>query len=318
MRYAAPGLCSLNGMISKTRKLILGFLAVVACLTLSSDGRADTVTSFATREILARVLIERCIHFGGVFHWSSWQCARLTLGMLRDLDADFDLENFKAKTSASFRSELQGLLAQEKVARYLRDTFAYLDSHVDAREAENLWSWTLKYTDQNRDQALQWIAVLLQDTAAGAHVAYLRAHGQDAEALQSLEDVGRDLDNFATFSCFPMPLHVDSRAQYHFYVMAYLARKLDQRHPGSPLALVLPMLFNTTYEYALTKGPVGALGTLHPFEAEKFKDMLEDTYLGYAGALWGLGREKEVRDFESFAKSFSSDPERYLESLLRQ
>ena len=232
------------------------------------------------------------------------------------------------KGVAVFRKELVKLVKDPEVIEYLNALETKLKDHG---AAWNFWDFSLQFAHGNRDKALQWIAVLFQDSSRLTHAEYLELnHGGEVtqSALDLLRSCNKMLDSASQanrgFSYFPPPIGLNQSSQYHFYVMAYLSKKLSNYPPSAKMAAIAPILLNTQYEYSkhedrLLQQKVSILRPttwrngfepkgLNPDKNFADMDMLMDIYLGYVGPQWGRDSSASLISFEDFKSEYVRDP----------
>lgn len=145
---------------------------------------------------------------------------------------------------------------------------------------------------------------------------------------------------------YPLPGAAPKESFYHFYVMAHLARMLDRNARGDKGNVRLPTIFNAEYEFqqigraqdkaleeqwkketwvhakvdgllkAVVKVKREFVRPLAPFERAPHESSIMDVYNGYAGAMWGVGREAAIEPYETFADGLAKDPMGKMRSLL--
>ncbi|MEW6056657.1 MAG: hypothetical protein AB1540_08580 [Bdellovibrionota bacterium] len=209
------------------------------------------------------MLNRRCSRYSRSRKETKAECRRAAALLMKVLDARSLPVAKKNRRSyepnfvgAVFANETLAAIAEPGIQEYIRVTADFVRAHRGGVGVANLWDWTLTLSNQDPVESLRRIALLFQDTDAFAYLRFLKLLAPTASGrlLRDLEIVGHSIRDQKVFDLYPTEFKNKiqySRAQYHFYVIAYaaykIARELDGR--GAPMAAAVPFVFNTTYEY---------------------------------------------------------------------
>jgi hypothetical protein len=245
----------------------------------------------------------------------------------------------------AFEKEFLEMIQAPSTGVYLRAASSWLRRREITPDREGFWEWNLRMANGNENLALKRVALLFQDSSDLAHVDYLKALSEmgdqsiEPARISELQEANRLLDHTPGVALYPPSVKVGVRSQYHFYVIAYLARKIAAGTDVQVLkkgAMMAPFFFSSAYENTkrsfnakdskevssddmsggaalLWRTLSRAANDAQPLtEEENADDFLEDSYLGYAGAHWGAGLEGQMLDFEAFKKGFTRSPSKVL------
>lgn len=282
---------------------------------------------------------------------------------------DPDAPNF---AGAAFPMETIEILKEAAIQEYIHSLSKLAREH--SGDPINLWDWTLAHAGGDEIEALRRVAILFQDIDAFTYTKFLTAIYDDGRyngLIDEIREIGFALKSDAkvVFKALPQQASADkiqqSKALYHFYVIAYLAYKLQAAHPRSAMAKAAPFILNTTYEYfrhRLIPGldrvpdpmskkdraaikffdiPLTMLQFVRPTDPKsislgrnptnpglysnadaEYRDVLEDSYMGYAGAIFGaslIGNSRSYGlEYDEFAKAFAANPKEFIQDAFFQ
>lgn len=209
--------------------------------------------------------------------------------MINFLDCD-------ASTEVCFRKELNSLVQNQK-------------------QDLNLWDLTLKYTHQNRKEAIRWLGVLFQDTHRTQAVTdYAYDKGWISEDDHDWYSSAMNGISFGAaknyLKQYPPAFRPKSTLLYHFYVSALLSQKLkDSNVSSDELSRLMPVLLNASYKYTKLNSKYKTRptdpGSLSPEEAHR---IAPDIYSSYAGVLFGTEDKRKIPDYETYKKMLTDSP----------
>lgn len=322
--------------------------------------KIEDAASGAFQGLVILLLKQRC----GYYHEVSWkkllssftvslpECTKGAEDLVSVLNSTRRTAENGAVGGAVFPDALEQLARSQEIKDYLRAILSQAHQVIRNVRKLNLWEATFEKTGRDSSKALEWIALLFQDSSkTQASISYLRTVLGEPyeETIDLLEEVNAVLKrNPQAVEYYPpfVQQQVHSKAYYHFYVIGYLALRLQKESAISrEMATFLPFMFNTLYESLTNKLAPGVSFVpmrtdqiewkkveemiTHqflfptdpaPFEGEKYSHALEDIYLGYAGsyfALYGEERSrKELKNFGDFSNDFAKDPYLLMRSLL--
>lgn len=198
----------------------------------------------------------------------------------------------------------------------------------------DLFKYTLKFA-KKRDTAIQWIAILFQDTTfSRVQVQYLEdlAHDGllDSDELQTkeamkeiaimLEPKNLVKENFQTWlKLYPSIEGNDLNSYlnssfYHFYPMALLASHLKQNYLTKKYAFLIPFTLNSDYEFQTLDPDRWPWRHPAPFKLTSNLDWkMRDIYTGLVASLYGANREDLTPSFEIFKNRFAANPFRVMQ-----
>lgn len=216
-----------------------------------------------------------------------------------------------------FHDHLSRLLSDEWVRGYLDSIPREIARAAREERVFQLWTHTLRWLNGDRARALEWIAVLFQDTTED-EVLTSTFRMPDGEALSgpliaswkaALTALSPASESTASVQPYPPELDFGSLnpAFYHFYFSA-LASSLLEAEGRKLDSFFIPFLFNTVYEFS-ELGPAGSVTKdPEPFRAEEYRWKLQDLYGGFLGSLFGIGAQDRAENFEEFSNALSRDP----------
>lgn len=227
-----------------------------------------------------------------------------------------------------FTSRLILLMRDPAVHRYLDELNFQLRSAMREESSFHLYDFTLKQTNGDAALALEWIAVLLQDTSwTQVPVRYLEKRAEagslssaDLKAIADLKEITANIepeiirytDYQKWLSLYPTPAldQALNPSIYHYYPMAYTASLLSKL-PGEAKNFdwFIPFLFNTDYEFKDLAPARWPLQHPLPFEiTPNLKLAMQDLYAGYRGSLFGAKKESLALSYDEFTTRIAKDP----------
>lgn len=319
---------------SLVRRKFVG-VVVLSVFLISPMCFAIPVPSWFWTFALKVQLGRRCLDHGRPMSVPVRSCFKSTSSLAKLLS--FQVAGFKSKKEtkgmAAFHKDLIVLLHDLETITYLRKLGEILDSQS---YSQNLFQVTRNFANGDRLKALKWIAILFQDTSpARAHLRYLenKLKGQLIDEQKLLYGVIDRIAQAPSAWLYPEGISSHSAAQYHFYVNAYLTHMLqNKKNITTAMVTYSPFLFNTIYEFKTVlcqkvtsrSLPLGILELTQftdnvqischnpkQIDRDRYSEMLEDIYLGYAGPRWILEQEIPIR--EDFINAFAENPRGYLE-----
>ncbi len=315
------------------RSLLL-FVALIATPVSAHAGLSSWLKEYCDgkgiRACLHGVLLYKCANYSGFNPLSRREVnCEFAAGELVDL-VDFDLAPLKdgEANQVVFKSKLGEILALPSTYDYL----AWIPTHVENAMKDGsrfrLWEYTLRWTGYDEKKALEWIAVLFQDTQSNRiFTDYARIHGKRVspklaeawdEAIEALSYAAltdpKDLDYRMFVRPYPQVDTENLNAGfYHFYFTAYLASELRRKGHSEAASFFVPFLLNSLYEfYEMPRKYL--LSDPNPFDAKgRYAYKTTDLYSGYVASLWALGRYSEAQSFEKFCADLSAHPAKAME-----
>jgi len=173
---------------------------IVVALILSGVSATSSFgawTMGVSEGTLSLLLQGRCIHVLGVVSRELRPCAQAAAALADILDQDFALDTSfgdgfggtdMIEGAASFRRELMALLQKPAALAFVHNTTEAL-AQMGTGEAGTMWDWAVSQGGTPA-RALQWLAVLFQDTDEGAHVQYLVRRRPPTLTEGTLEELG--------------------------------------------------------------------------------------------------------------------------------
>ncbi|MBY0471410.1 hypothetical protein K2X30_09605 [bacterium] len=243
-----------------------------------------------------------------------------------------------------FQQSLNQLLRRQDGVQFLEAAYEFIHEAAMKRRPANLWNWTVEYFRGDEEKALRWISIFLQDTSkeypnmlAKLSDNWDRKSRKPLQVFEKLLALVAGVGNSdlpppgrlpPTFNLYPEGVTVGDRRMYHFYVPAYLTRRLlalaPAHSPDETMAWFVPFIFNTTYEYARINIEANGMGihmldepqSIDPKKGSNSETMLA-IHLGYAGARWAAGvPERDIMDHQVFVKAFQADPNSFIRNVM--
>jgi hypothetical protein len=217
----------------------------------------------------------------------------------------------------AFTDELHKASGNKALLKYLRRLPKEAKNRIQNNEPFSLWQYTLDQTENDFEKAIRWIAVALQDNTQNRY--YLEGNDlnpvfkkriESANSIIGLETLQNSENASASLiRVYPTPLIDDSELNpnfYHFYVSAALSNKLKAKGYSDDIAVTVPLIFNSLYEFASVEEQEN-----WPLRDPKFLDpakydwKLRDLYQGYLGAHFGAG-SKATLSFSEFVSTLNT------------
>jgi hypothetical protein len=238
-----------------------------------------------------------------------------------------------------FTTKLRRLFVAPSTKNIYDEIAARFSAAFRFSEPASLWEIVVRNHESNADAALEFMAVGLQDVSVD--IAFLRYLGQIYEK-EGISENSPEAKNFSaaresisllnanrlarndapTFALYPdLKGHEKDAHAYahHFYLSAYLARRLAAEGYSHEAAFFSAFLLNASWEF--TKLDV-KMGTKNwpfrdpsPFRSGSQEMQARKIYAGYLGALWAVGRGDEAESYAAFEKSFARNPHEKMTSL---
>jgi hypothetical protein len=291
----------------------------------------------ARARLLIHGLAQRCLDYSyrkTLDPEARSRCARSAIVTIRELDQDryTTIENGKPFTTfLAFRNDLRRVLEDKNVTPFLRQ---YLLEDGTFFLHANLWETALKYAG-DRSRALQWVAVLFQDTSPRrTHLRFAeQVWGQSASPTMkvNLDLVSQILERYESWDLadplgkskpihWPYPPEFQDEIgslprPYHFYVMAYLSQLL-RKNGETPAAdtAYMPLTLNTYYEVTTLPG-AGVASLIHDPGKITDEESLNDIYLGYLGSHFGSRLPGRPISRSYFSQRLTQDVPRMMRDL---
>jgi hypothetical protein len=282
------------------------------------------------------------------------ECSRAATQMSKTLDFNY-VKNQSGQSAFVFMSaKLLELLKDEQVIKFIATLQSAAEDALYLGQPFNLWDLALASSGMSPEIATERLAVLIQDgaeTAAQIKFLFVIRHPQAMAlyaAVQALEAALREQKATA----YPPSLNTSRTALYHYYVPRYLAQELKRKKFKDDMAVLLPLMFNASYELhqiqksenpsaPLNHRPVTPATELTPELRrlvdkwnrydELFSDLLdhlaaplepydhtrqsvnnEDIFLGYAGSLSGVQATAIPQAQTEFVTEFARNPIAWL------
>lgn len=321
------------------------FFAVAGFNNSSSDDYAangDAGLSFChtekwSRSCLYGLLVYRCGQY--TYPFTPYGCAAVTAAFVTELDMkriDVESNDQVYNLPVIFVGRLEKLIQDPTVQTDLATLRIMLENSIQTKEKLNLYEWVRGMQLGNSEATLEKLAVLFQDTSAVAiQINYLqgiqksrRFNATTLKAIENLDELNyllndqnlKDVDWKSWLTLYPNIPNLEKEVTpqfYHFYPMAYLAKRLQRKGFGSRLSSFIPFLFNTEYG-SQTLDP--ARWPLHhpkpfPINTPLRVRKMQHVYEGYAGALWGVGRTKVLKGLGPFQADYAKAPYEYMRYL---
>ncbi|MBL7664040.1 MAG: hypothetical protein JNM93_02815 [Bacteriovoracaceae bacterium] len=220
---------------------------------------------------------------------------------------------------SAFKTKLLELLENPQTHDYLKvlnQKFYRYSQNID--KDFDLWTATLTHFKGDRLSALTHIAVLLQDTThLKLHIEYVRTVKKtiSTQMEKNLTILSSLIDNMNFLAEMDMPKYVKALypptenknrnlSAYHFYVPAYLAKRLQNRGYTKRLSAVTAFMLPLTYE--LVSAEEGLTNILwDPKKIENNDWKLQDIMQGHGGALFGINYDNKLKDTAKVKKYFA-------------
>jgi len=204
-----------------------------------------------------------------------------------------------------------------------------LEHGAKTKSSFPFWEWHWAMTNGNLEKTLEHLAVLLQDTSAVAiQINYLKGiaktRGFNAATIKAIDDLDEVVYqlNYETLvendwkkwlRLYPWTKNIEEDVTpliYHFYPMGYSALKLQKAGHGNRLSSFIPFLFNTEYLNQTLDPAAWPLHHPKPFKIDSDwkRWKMRDFYNGYAGALWGIGKTKNLPGLIKFQNDYAKAP----------
>jgi hypothetical protein len=342
----SPGFAAVDPIIGLSLTEPTAAEVAVAREETSAPGDEDLKfchTAKWSSSCLYGLMVYRCGQYA--YPFVPYGCAAASLSFLsildlKRIDVTFEDESGHSQVYSLpviFVSKLEKMIGDPKVQGEIRALKRHLEISATNRKVFDLWSWAYGISNANPENATEWLAVLLQDTSpVQIQVEYLRLLEKEgrlsADASRALDDL-MVVSDFLTHEnlvevkwkewlrLYPPTKNLDEEATtliYHFYPMAYLARKLKRMH-GARLASFLPFLFNTEYlnqEIDPERWPMR-----HPrtekvdLKLPSIRWKMRDLYGGYAGALFGVGKLEVSPGLDAVQGAYSKAPFKTMQRL---
>lgn len=301
-----------------------------AAQTVADWGRSQQILQDASLQAL---LFARCDHYFGEQDWNLFYKEKVTAECLSTV-GDFlrilspQLVRFSHPLShrmmsepVAFPTELMELTQDPKVGNFLRAWEGQLELASLGLRRLDTFSLAVKYAGSEAE-ALRWMAVLFQDISpARAQIQWLKAKIKNPSQIMMAQVglLGQVIDRMiglnsgtyhiqAQFSFYPEQVARAARGAYgpviyHYYVPAYLARRLQQAGHPRAMAMGVPFLFNYLYK-AIEESP----NPLDRFVSEPrvLRQGVDDSYLGYLGASYGISDEGALLTSAEFQREMTS------------
>ncbi len=298
---------------------------------------------------IAQLLKHRCVKYIPEARQGN-ACGIYALEFIEKLDLKVITHRKKTKKGFKivprvvvFKEELLGLMGKNKTTHLLSE----INQKMNSKEKFNVFSY-LKKALASEDKALQFMAVMFQDIVPYSeknNKGYQRFVNENAlftyldpskrifvsKVYKRNFNLLKEISLKFAISHFQKPLKRKGKIEtkvtvypeginisensygvfYHFYVTAYMARKLLAGGYINPYGLAhhMPFLFNYIYEVAmmskLSKIPFN-LKELLLDEPDKITGMykLSDIYLGYRGSRFGAGFPAKILSTTDFNTYF--------------
>lgn len=228
-----------------------------------------------------------------------------------------------------FTRKLRKLIKDPVVQKYLRSLESDLSESFKYHKPFDLFKYTLRFA-KKRDIAIQWLAILFQDTTfSQVQVQYLddltKAGVLSQDELKTKETMRaiatllepKNLMNEDFRSWLKLYPEVEGNnlnsylnpSFYHFYPMALIASHLKSSHVTKKYAFLIPFTLNSDYEFQSLDPDRWPWRHPAPFKiTPDLNWKMIDIYTGLVASLYGANREELVPSFEKFKKGFASNP----------
>lgn len=326
--------------LSSVRRRLLHCCLLLGLALAAQPARAQEQDRLAELEreaagIAARVSIELTLQN---------ECDQLHLFSRFDLQADRQCRGEVSRLfrlleidgRIAFKSRLDELTRDEKVWKWLVLLKKAIVKQYAARKELSLWDATVRYTRGDTAQALEYIAVVFQNPKAPEDVvARLNAANAPQETVDAYEKVNLFLipdapilADFPGFSPYPKSFSRSlPNSLYHFYVTAYLSQRMRADGAGEGDAFYFPFAMDEAYGILMQRKADAerAWGNsrrlLHGEKPLARGDLFwraSKVYVGYLGALFGLGRMGQAVPLDAFTANFTASSSRMMKGFYRK
>lgn len=202
--------------------LLVGFIFFTSLPAQSDaiDPRSHNLSTYAYGG-----LGPRCFKYGrydGML--SIFRCLR----SVYYLPTALGIKKFEPKAIAAFQDQLIDLFQSKSTLEHLENLIRAIDSHEEEQRDFYLWDWAFKEFKGSEARALEFLAVILQDTSEMKHLEFLEANGMGGFYFRQIfDDLSRLIKHSKHLKPYPRTVKGEApRSIYHYYVNKYLTRKL--------------------------------------------------------------------------------------------
>ncbi len=224
---------------------------------------------------------------------------------------------------AFFAKQLDKLVQRRDVVSYLSEFRHKLQASVERGVAFDFWQLTRRRAGSD-EEAIRWLAVLLQDTMLTECVSWVAAKRlARPSVVADIRDIHRMLNHGDLRAVQGYPdadIKHPPSSPYHYYVPAYLAQRLESEF-GRSAPRVLQVMMGYLYESVIMsanldgvwEGMRKTLG-LDPalFDPRENEQHVGDMYVAYRAAYRG----EAVLSFEEFGNQIGSHPQEFFQALI--
>jgi len=279
---------------------------------------------------LTALIIYRCGQY--TFPLTPYGCALGAAAFVDTLEMkriNVVVENQSYSLPVIFTKRLEKMIQTPAIQKNIQTLRYLLAASAKEKYAFDLWEWMLSVSKNDRTQATESLAVLLQDTSAiEIQVQYLKgiakAHHFNAATMKAITDLDEVLYQLdyevlvgnqwkSWLKLYPWTKNIEADTTpliYHFYPMSFAAHVLESEGLGNRLSSFIPFLFNTEYLAQTLDAEAWPLHHPKPFDinADWIKWKMRDAYSGYAGALWGVHKTDSLPGLKSFQNAYAKAP----------
>lgn len=282
-----------------------------------------------------------------------FNCEKVASDLFVILDIQILSDNQGYLVRALFTSKLIHLISkttsQNILTKILAD-FETAELSSSAKKFDLYQTLTQKPLSLSSSTALEFIAVMFQDTNALQHIYFLEIlKNNERWNNTSIKSINLDLLKkisfklqtqfydfqalgknryFKQFSFYPVtnPGITGAKSQpalYHFYTPAYLSTQLLLRNHDTYYAFIAPFALRVIYEQLFNQEvPLNnfelylvAVGQKNPPITTSYKHV--DLYLSLSGIYWALSKKLDI-PFDEFTRSITSDVSKTLRLIIKK
>ncbi len=266
--------------------------APVPAETLDAALRGPTpLADLAIQRLMSHIVSSRCSDWAGQNMSLAHECREAAHEMVTIVD----MRSFALPTgmaSAAFPREFVRIIHETDAIRFIHEAHSYLNaSHRGTPSSTaNLWDIALRVCRNDHRKAIRLMALLFQDTDFLPHIRLLEALYPNDENVGKLRDLcvaihdekkmenGNVVTGPKLFTYYPDRLDqtAPSNAQYHFYVIAHLARCLVESGIRPEVAHIVVSVLNSVYvlrRHGILGGLTGMPSSLEGFRGRSLQEV---------------------------------------------
>ncbi len=284
---------------------------------------------YGAKEAIRFAFLSRCDWYRPKMsdYWEWKNCRQGMDIMVKKMDLVVPTVPGENLVALIFYKEMIQLIQQKEVQSYLKELRRRLEDlqSESSYDGLSLYEFTLAKT-KNHKKALQWIAVLFQDTDALCHWEYITEHLPKLVSEEVYDNWLNVLDLLSSdyaddhwrkyyVRIYPEALkkHYQSftNSLYHFYVTAYLAADLKEKMPYAPSQQFVATTLTTAYKYNYIMGKKSFVLPPIPADRDKNEYRFQDMFMAQKASIWArsdsINRDR-LGGFIPFSYEMAKDP----------